>query len=171
MKSSPSSEAPSGTVPFRPGNSGDDQSPRSLFSLLLDIETQFRAEARRDPSAGRRSPEKCRTLSNQGLRTSRYIDKSGVLQSGPSYESLPEEWRPPRSCNEHPSHFHIAHPPSTSDRHLTSGRAVNFAGDIAGLIASQEDKDKGRARQAEPLFRTRCESQTVSPSLWAWWME
>ena len=33
---------------------------------------------------------------------------------------------------------------STSDRHLTSGSSVNFARDIAGLIAGQEDEDRGK---------------------------
>jgi hypothetical protein len=65
MKSSPSSEAPTGSVPVRPGKSDDDQPHRSLFRLLLDIETRLRAEARRDSSASLRKPEKDKTLSNQ----------------------------------------------------------------------------------------------------------
>ena len=74
MESSPSSETPSGSVPVKPEHLGDDQPHRSLFSLLLDIETRLRAEARRDSSAGLRRPEKRKTLSNQGSRTSRHIE-------------------------------------------------------------------------------------------------
>ena len=62
MKSSSSSEALSGSVPIRPGNLGDDQPQRSLFSLLLEIETRLRAEARRDSSRSRR-PDNAKIVS------------------------------------------------------------------------------------------------------------
>jgi hypothetical protein len=74
MNSFPSSEAPSGSVPVRPENLGDGDPHRSLFRLLLDIETRLRAEARRDSSARLRRSEKCETSGNQGTRTSRHIE-------------------------------------------------------------------------------------------------
>jgi hypothetical protein len=48
MKSSTSSEAPSGSADVRVGNLGNEQPHQSLFTLLLDIESRLRAEARRD---------------------------------------------------------------------------------------------------------------------------
>jgi hypothetical protein len=48
MKSSTSSEAPSGSADVRVCNLGDGQPHQSLFKLLLDIEAGLRAEARRN---------------------------------------------------------------------------------------------------------------------------
>lgn len=62
MKSSPSSETSAGSDSVKPGNLGDAQSHRSLFSLLLEIESRLRAEARRDSSADPRRPGQCKNL-------------------------------------------------------------------------------------------------------------
>ena len=72
MESSNSSEAPSGSVHVRVGNLGDEQPHQSLFSLLLDIESRLRAEARRDSllKAGLQKPGKCKKRKN----LSRYIE-------------------------------------------------------------------------------------------------
>jgi hypothetical protein len=48
MESSSSSEVPSGSVYVEVGNSGNEQPHQSFFSLLLDIETRLRAQARRN---------------------------------------------------------------------------------------------------------------------------
>jgi hypothetical protein len=72
MKPSASSEVPSGSVYVRVGNVGNEKPHQSLFSLLLDIETRLRSEARRDSLLQAGLPRPGESKKSKNL--SRYIE-------------------------------------------------------------------------------------------------
>jgi hypothetical protein len=82
MNFSPSPDSLSGSLPVWPQNLGSEQPHQSLFSLLLEIETRLRAEARRDSilQATQRSRSNAKKLSAQVLRTSLGTLNSSMLR-------------------------------------------------------------------------------------------
>ena len=77
MKSPPTTDALFASLPIWHRNLGSEQSDRSLFSLLLEIETRLRAEARRDSlvQTHRRRPAKRKNTKRLGVENlSRYIE-------------------------------------------------------------------------------------------------
>ena len=77
MKSPLIVDAPSGFLSVWPRNLGGEQSHQSLFSLLLEIETQLRAQARRDSRllASHRKHDKRKSFRRPKVENlSRYIE-------------------------------------------------------------------------------------------------
>jgi hypothetical protein len=76
MKSHPRNDVHSGSLPDWPQNPSVEQSSQSLFSLLLEIESQLRAEARRDSrlTAGKRNSTR-EEVPRQAVKfPSRYVE-------------------------------------------------------------------------------------------------
>ena len=77
MKSPPTADALFTSLPVWQRNLGTEQSDQSLFSLLLEIETRLRAEARRDSllQTHRRKPAKRKNSKRLRVENlSRYIE-------------------------------------------------------------------------------------------------